>query len=83
MSPDVKKMPYFEQYASSKYAVMCFTHYLNMTTEPRGVTVNAINPGLVDNNFHAEYTPAQLVKSVARLFGRLMTVEQVICVIMI
>ena len=77
MSPDVKTMPYFEQYASSKFALMCFTHYMNLTTEPQGVTVNAINPGLVDNDFHAEYAPAQWVKKMAKLVGRLLTVEQV------
>jgi 3-oxoacyl-[acyl-carrier protein] reductase len=50
-------------YAASKAAVSCFTKNLARELAPRGITVNAIAPGVVETPFHEEFTTAEVMEA--------------------
>ena len=44
-------------YAASKGAVMTFTRSMAKELGPQGIRVNALNPGMIDTQFHDKFTP--------------------------
>jgi len=66
-------------YAAAKAAVSSFTKGLAKEFAPRGVRVNAVSPGTVDNYFHQQFSTRQMLDSVvaATPAGRLGTNEEV------
>jgi 3-oxoacyl-[acyl-carrier protein] reductase len=57
--------PGYSIYAGSKMAIEQFTRSLSRELGPRGVTVNAVIPGLTDTDMISDYTPA-IREAVAR-----------------
>lgn len=51
-------------YAASKAAVACITKGLARELAPKGIRVNAVSPGTVDNDFHAQFSTRQMLDSV-------------------
>jgi 3-oxoacyl-[acyl-carrier protein] reductase len=51
-------------YAASKAAVACFTKGLARELAPKGIRVNAVSPGTVDNYFHEKYSTRQMLDNV-------------------
>jgi NAD(P)-dependent dehydrogenase (short-subunit alcohol dehydrogenase family) len=66
-------------YAAAKAAVSAMTKGLAKELAPKGIRVNAVSPGTVDNDFHAKFSTRQLLDSVvsATPAGRLGTNEEV------
>lgn len=64
-------------YAAAKAAVACLTKNMAKELAPRGVRVNAISPGTVDNDFHARFSTREMLDNVIRQTpqGRLSTNE--------
>ena len=64
-------------YAAAKAAVSAMTKGLAKELAPRGIRVNAISPGTVDNDFHARFSTREALAGVARMTpqGRLSTNE--------
>ena len=52
-------------YAASKAAVSCFTKNLARELAPRGITVNAIAPGVITTPFHERFSTPELLKAFA------------------
>lgn len=52
-------------YASSKGAVTTFTRSMSKELGPKGIRVNAINPGLIDTTFHDTFTADAIREKVA------------------
>ena len=52
-------------YASAKAAVSAMTKGMARELAPRGIRVNAISPGTVDNHFHEAFSTRQMLESVA------------------
>jgi 3-oxoacyl-[acyl-carrier protein] reductase len=50
-------------YAASKATVACFTKGLARELAPKGVRVNAVSPGTVDNHFHEVFSTKQMLDS--------------------
>jgi 3-oxoacyl-[acyl-carrier protein] reductase len=48
-------------YAAAKAAVTAMTKGMAKELAPKGVRVNAISPGTVDNNFHAQFSTRQML----------------------
>jgi 3-oxoacyl-[acyl-carrier protein] reductase len=48
-------------YAASKAAVACITKGLAKELAPKGIRVNAVSPGTVDNDFHAQFSTRQML----------------------
>ena len=65
-------------YAASKAAVAALTKGLAKELAPRGIRVNAISPGTVDNDFHARFSTREILAQVAANTpqGRLSTNEE-------
>jgi len=65
-------------YAASKAAVAALTKGLAKELAPRGIRVNAISPGTVDNDFHAHFSTREALAQVAANTpqGRLSTNEE-------
>ncbi|MBL8179265.1 MAG: SDR family oxidoreductase, partial [Bryobacterales bacterium] len=53
-------------YAASKAAVACITKGMAKELAPRGVRVNAVSPGTVDNHFHEVFSTAQMLEAVVK-----------------
>ena len=49
-------------YASSKAAVSCFTKGLAKELAPRGITVNAIAPGVIATPFHERFSTPEIME---------------------
>jgi 3-oxoacyl-[acyl-carrier protein] reductase len=71
--------PTVPHYAPAKAAVSNFARTLSREFAGKGVTVNSVAPGVIDNRFHKDHTPpemfAALVKAVP--MGRAGTNEDV------
>jgi len=50
-------------YAASKATVACFTKGLARELAPKGIRVNAVSPGTVDNHFHQVFSTQQMLDS--------------------
>ncbi|MBI3473360.1 MAG: SDR family oxidoreductase [Candidatus Solibacter usitatus] len=50
-------------YAAAKAALSCITKGLSKELAPRGIRVNAVSPGTVDNHFHAQFSSAQMLEA--------------------
>jgi 3-oxoacyl-[acyl-carrier protein] reductase len=70
-------------YAAAKAAVTCMTMGLAKELAPKGVRVNAVSPGTVDNHFHEVFSTRPILDSVraATPAGRLGTNEDIADVI--
>jgi len=66
-------------YAAAKAAVSAMTKGLMKELAPHGIRVNAVSPGTVDNNFHAQFSTRQILDAVvaATPAGALGTNEEV------
>lgn len=53
-------------YAAAKAAVACFTKGMAKELAPMGIRVNAISPGTVDNDFHAQFSTREILDNVIR-----------------
>ncbi|MCS7026400.1 MAG: glucose 1-dehydrogenase [Bryobacteraceae bacterium] len=53
-------------YAASKAAVACITKGLAKELAPRGVRVNAVSPGTVDNDFHAKFSTPEMLEAMRK-----------------
>jgi 3-oxoacyl-[acyl-carrier protein] reductase len=51
-------------YAASKAAVATITKGLAKELAPRGIHVNAVSPGTVDNDFHAQFSTRQMMDNI-------------------
>jgi 3-oxoacyl-[acyl-carrier protein] reductase len=65
-------------YAAAKAAVSSITKGLARELAPKGIRVNAISPGTVDNHFHEAFSSREMLESVvaATPAGRLGTDEE-------
>jgi 3-oxoacyl-[acyl-carrier protein] reductase len=66
-------------YAAAKAAISCMTKGVAKELAPHGIRVNAVSPGTVDNNFHAQFSTRQMLDTViaATPAGRLGDNEEV------
>lgn len=66
-------------YAAAKAAISAMTKGLAKELAPHGVRVNAVSPGTVDNNFHAQFSTRQMLDTViaATPAGTLGTNEEI------
>jgi 3-oxoacyl-[acyl-carrier protein] reductase len=66
-------------YAAAKAAVAAMTKGMMKELAPSGIRVNAVSPGTVDNNFHAQFSTRQILDAVvaATPAGTLGTNEEV------
>jgi len=71
-------------YASAKAAVTCMTMGMAKELAPKGIRVNAVSPGTVDNHFHQQFSTREILDSVVKMTpaGRLSTNEDVSDVIL-
>ncbi len=51
-------------YAASKAAVACITKGMARELAPKGIRVNAVSPGTVDNFFHEQFSTRQMLDGV-------------------
>lgn len=70
-------------YAAAKAAVSCMTKGVAKELAPKGVRVNGVSPGTVDNDFHARFSTREMLARMAASTpaGRLGTNEEVADVI--
>jgi NAD(P)-dependent dehydrogenase (short-subunit alcohol dehydrogenase family) len=70
-------------YAASKATVACFTKGMAKELAPKGIRVNAVSPGTVDNHFHEVFSTQQMLDSMqaSTAVGKLGTNEEVADVI--
>jgi 3-oxoacyl-[acyl-carrier protein] reductase len=54
-------------YAAAKAAVSTITKGLAKELAPKGIRVNAVSPGTVDNDFHAQFSTRQILDSVVAM----------------
>jgi 3-oxoacyl-[acyl-carrier protein] reductase len=54
-------------YAAAKAAVSTVTKGLAKELAPKGIRVNAVSPGTVDNDFHAQFSTRQILDSVVAM----------------
>ncbi|MCZ2150176.1 MAG: SDR family oxidoreductase [Bryobacterales bacterium] len=66
-------------YAAAKAAVSCITKGMAKELAPKGIRVNAVSPGTVDNHFHQVFSTRDVLDSVIKATpaGRLGTDEEV------
>jgi 3-oxoacyl-[acyl-carrier protein] reductase len=66
-------------YAAAKAAISAMTKGIAKELAPAGIRVNAVSPGTVDNNFHAQFSTRQMLDTVvaATPAGRLGDNEEV------
>ena len=53
-------------YASAKAMVSCMTKGMAKELAPKGVRVNAVSPGTVDNDFHAQFSTAEMLENMRK-----------------
>lgn len=70
-------------YAAAKGAVLTMTKGMARELAPKGIRVNGVSPGTVDNDFHVKYSTPEMMKSMlaSAPAGRLGTNEEVADVI--
>jgi len=70
-------------YAAAKGAVLTMTKGMARELAPKGIRVNGVSPGTVDNHFHEQFSTREILESVVRMTpaGRLGTNEDVADVI--
>ncbi|HEY3836788.1 MAG TPA: SDR family oxidoreductase [Bryobacteraceae bacterium] len=70
-------------YAASKATVACFTKGLSRELASKGIRVNAVSPGTVDNHFHEVFSTQPMMDSMkaSTTVGKLGTNEEVADVI--
>jgi len=70
-------------YAAAKAAISAMTKGLARELAPKGIRVNAVSPGTVDNDFHRRFSTREVLDQVVRMTpaGRLSTNEDVAGVI--
>jgi 3-oxoacyl-[acyl-carrier protein] reductase len=51
-------------YSAAKAAVACMTKGMAKELAPKGIRVNAVSPGTVDNHFHEQFSTRQILDSV-------------------
>lgn len=54
-------------YAAAKAAISTMTKGLAKELAPKGIRVNAVSPGTVDNDFHAKFSNQQILDSVVAM----------------
>jgi 3-oxoacyl-[acyl-carrier protein] reductase len=66
-------------YAAAKAAISTLTKGLAKELAPKGIRVNAVSPGTVDNDFHAQFSNRQILDSVVAMTpaGRLGANEEI------
>ena len=66
-------------YAAAKAAISAITKGLAKELAPKGIRVNAVSPGTVDNHFHVKFSNRQILDSVVAVTpsGRLGTNEEI------
>lgn len=71
-------------YAASKAAVACVTKGLAKELAPKGIRVNAVSPGTVDNHFHQMFSTEEMLAAVVKATpaGKLGTDQEVADVIL-
>jgi 3-oxoacyl-[acyl-carrier protein] reductase len=71
-------------YAAAKAAISAMTKGLAKELAPKGIRVNAVSPGTVDNDFHARFSTRQILDAMVASTpaGRLGTNEEVSDVIL-
>ncbi len=71
-------------YSAAKAAVTCITKGMAKELAPKGIRVNAVSPGTVDNYFHQKFSTREILDSVVKMTpaGRLSTNEDVSDVIL-
>ena len=71
-------------YSAAKAAVTCITKGMARELAPKGIRVNAVSPGTVDNYFHQKFSTREILDSVVKMTpaGRLSTNEDVSDVIL-
>jgi 3-oxoacyl-[acyl-carrier protein] reductase len=70
-------------YAGAKAAIMTMTKGLARELAPKGIRVNAVSPGTVDNYFHEQFSTREILNNVVAQtpLGRLATNEDIADVI--
>lgn len=53
-------------YAASKAAVSCITKGMAKELAPKGIRVNAVSPGTVDNHFHQVFSTAEMLENMRK-----------------
>jgi 3-oxoacyl-[acyl-carrier protein] reductase len=71
-------------YAAAKAAVSCLTKGMSRELAPKGIRVNAISPGTVDNHFHETFSTREMLEAVVKSTpaGRLGTNEEMAAAIL-
>ncbi|HUQ92208.1 MAG TPA: SDR family oxidoreductase [Bryobacteraceae bacterium] len=66
-------------YAASKAAVACITKGMAKELAPKGIRVNAVSPGTVNNHFHEVFSNPQMLDAAVKMTpaGKLGTDEEV------
>lgn len=66
-------------YASAKGALITFTKGLAREFAPQGIRVNAVSPGVIDTNYHKQFSTPAMLESfrAATPLGRIGTAEEV------
>ena len=66
-------------YSASKAAVACVTKGMAKELAPKGVRVNAVSPGTVDNHFHQVFSTREMLDNMLKMTpaGKLGTDEEV------
>lgn len=66
-------------YAAAKGAVATMTKGIAKELAPKGIRVNAVSPGTVDNDFHLKYSTPEMMKTMLAMvpYGRLGNNEEV------
>jgi NAD(P)-dependent dehydrogenase (short-subunit alcohol dehydrogenase family) len=66
-------------YAAAKATISCMTKGMAKELAPKGIRVNAVSPGTVDNYFHQQFSTREILDSVVKATpaGRLSTNEDV------
>jgi len=71
-------------YAAAKAAISCITKGMAKELAPKGIRVNAVSPGTVDNYFHQQFSSKEVLDAVVKMTpaGRLSTNEDVADVVL-
>jgi len=75
--------PTTPHYGPAKAAVSNLARTLSKEFAPRGITINSVAPGIIDNAFHTVHTPRDLLETLVRQVpvGRAGKNEEVACAV--